>query len=548
MRRYVALLLAVLIVAIGCLSVGCSKTTNVEIPDASLGDISFKADNSAKKWVNYPADGTEITLSVTDGLGMVWTLTIPGEALMYSEGISMTPLSDFESSSYPGTITGGVMLLPSGLEFLVPAQLSVSHPEKPVEGLILGGNNQGAGLEFMEVELSDNGVSASVYHFSSALFNPLDDPKINELKKLADQRVRDAIKATREMLKQPLEIPTPPSIPLECIGDNEIKIASEYTEALGNPESLLIRQLLGAGRAYNLLHGNDDLGSLDWAVKLSERIMKKVNKLIKTYQPQPEKYLAVMYANSRYSRESAILGIHEDWLPRFSELVPWAEATRDHCVEQVRDKHNFKYFRSILELEKAIALFSEISGGRSYDEILETIKEIMTFEIYYELIYNDDDETIIRLKGDGKVKYVEQGHYYFGNATAEYTSYVVTFAEPEDKREIEPKAFPVNVVITFTDFCDKDPKVNIILEMIGSKEEEHVIIDKDGVRGSVKMPIVNMMADSMFEGTIGPMGSGFIFSLPMHNQKEIVANETIKEKQGNTTMTMYLQVTHTPER
>ncbi|MGI5836691.1 MAG: hypothetical protein ACOX87_09405, partial [Chloroflexota bacterium] len=72
------------------------------------GSVRFEEDTSRQVSVEFPADGTEKTLSLEAGNGLNWVLTIPAGALDHPETITMTDMKSVSSSL--GDISGGVVL------------------------------------------------------------------------------------------------------------------------------------------------------------------------------------------------------------------------------------------------------------------------------------------------------------------------------------------------------------------------------------------------------------------------------------------------------
>lgn len=119
--------------------------------------------------VEIPVTGGQ--LSATGPDGTVYTLAVPGGALLLPTTIRMTPLAAVGNLGMSGGLVAGVQLEPSGLKLNLPATLTV-EPARPPDGARLTGfAYRGAGAELRlhalyPADVHANRFTLRVSHFS----------------------------------------------------------------------------------------------------------------------------------------------------------------------------------------------------------------------------------------------------------------------------------------------------------------------------------------------------------------------------------------------
>ncbi len=113
-----------------------------------------------------PAGGS---LTTTSSAGIQYTLEVPAGALMTSQEITLTPITDIRDLGLSGGLAGAVRLEPSGLVFAQPAVLRIKTSAAAPAGTRLVGFT--ADADFAERALSlaaiaDDEVQVLVLHFS----------------------------------------------------------------------------------------------------------------------------------------------------------------------------------------------------------------------------------------------------------------------------------------------------------------------------------------------------------------------------------------------
>jgi hypothetical protein len=123
-----------------------SATTSVLIPNPLTVQATF--DTTLSKSALLGAAGG--TLSVTGANGVIYTLTVPADALPEDQTLTLTPFIDLTGSPLSGGTLGAVRIEPEDLLFFVPATLSIELPSPtPDDGLLtVGFAFEGSGSEF----------------------------------------------------------------------------------------------------------------------------------------------------------------------------------------------------------------------------------------------------------------------------------------------------------------------------------------------------------------------------------------------------------------
>ncbi len=447
-------------------------------PPASIGDV--KADVDEEKSISkvFPADGTEISLKVTDANGAVWTLTLPGKALMEKTKIILTPLTNIRGDTSIGKITSGVRMEPSGLRFLTPANLSVSMPGNK-QGLMLTGKNTGRDIDYAMMDFSQEGVHSKIFHFSTAFFadifeNSKDseigkDPNFIEWALNMTRVYEEARNAVKELLKQPLVIPPPPSITLNCKTEKDWEEAekqvAKYMEEFGEHENVLISRIrtLGYILSKHSFKINDD--SLQLMEYLAKRRLQKIDFLIKTYYPQPDKFIAVSRTVMSYWRSASVFGVEA---PEANDhrLYSWAQKNADYYLNELKVKHDYSAYSAVISLGRSL----HFMGSDHFLADPKNLDELLKFKLIYEANYSITDGTQnYVLKGEIPLdKTISHG--IGGEGIIKYVSF-------KDEKHLNDnvlvtKSFPVKVAVRNFDPCDKKT-VDFLISGLGAKNEQY---------------------------------------------------------------------------
>lgn len=502
----------------------------------TLGDVNFSVDSNRVVTGIVPI-GKEIIISAVDSLGTEWTLTIPPNAVPANTKITITPLEKIKSKGYPGTITGGVMLEPDGLTFDKNGTLSVKMP-KDVPSVMLTGDGKGGDLCFLGSKQNGGTVTASIAHFSTMYFEPTDDLITKEMQDRTQEGYEIILELVKELLKQPIEVPSPPTITLECYTDDKLAQAKVYAKQALLPEFLYLQTLINYGSAMTLSGSKEaEEESLKYSRRILERLVRKADRILKESKQDPDKFLPTAEAVIGIYNSAANFGVE---VPSPSEAIgPYAEKTAEHCLKEIRDKHNFKYRRGALETGRLSALLGNQSN-------LQKLLDALTFKAEFRLVATLDypGEYPINftwhLKGQAKVKSSSRdGTLYQGEGEGEYESFVSS--ELIDMSNDGP--FPIMAWITKFDPCENGTavlefdKLSLVSENYTSTEDPSVKLAGPAVKGKI---------DEFF------LKNGkYEFTLPINNGQTEVCSNT---ESGSTVIqgvsiasTIDIKLTHTPK-
>jgi hypothetical protein len=107
------------------------------------------------------------TLNTTDAQGNQFTLTIPPNALLSPEAITMTPVTAISGFSL-GKLSAGVQLGPDGTELYAPATLTITLAAPLSSPLPLGWHTNGPGIYLNLLQINKNTLTMQLMHFSGA--------------------------------------------------------------------------------------------------------------------------------------------------------------------------------------------------------------------------------------------------------------------------------------------------------------------------------------------------------------------------------------------
>jgi hypothetical protein len=223
----------------------------LQVPFQNLGFISFEEDTNAAMEKMVGPGEPDIEFQVTDASGLTWSLNIPEGALDSTQAIRMTPLSNLDSSGMNAPLSeilSGVRLEPDGLTFHKPVRISVSAANLQAVTFILSGSQSGGEVGYTLQDAKAAQPTSQIFHFSTYFASQSDEKTISEMGKKALQEYKRLTTEAKKILKSSLDVPTPPSIPLEC-PDNETaqkngEKLTKFVENATNPEIDLILQLL----------------------------------------------------------------------------------------------------------------------------------------------------------------------------------------------------------------------------------------------------------------------------------------------------------------
>jgi hypothetical protein len=107
------------------------------------------------------------TITATGADGSVFTLTIPPNALLSDELITMTPIASIGNIPLSGGFAAGVELQPQGLRFFLPATLTITSPTTAPAGQQWGFSYGASGADFHIYPLNlTAAITMNILHFT----------------------------------------------------------------------------------------------------------------------------------------------------------------------------------------------------------------------------------------------------------------------------------------------------------------------------------------------------------------------------------------------
>jgi hypothetical protein len=154
-------------------TVNLSVSANVTYGTTSIFDLPASPLNltpsvdSTKAVSGTVSADTGGTIIATGADGTIFTLTVPANALLSDEVVTMTPVSSAAGMPLSGGLVAGVQLAPEGLRLFQPAKLTIQPPTNVPIAQQVGFSYHGTGQEFFLYPLDVvNAVSFTILHFS----------------------------------------------------------------------------------------------------------------------------------------------------------------------------------------------------------------------------------------------------------------------------------------------------------------------------------------------------------------------------------------------
>jgi hypothetical protein len=339
--------------------------------------FTFTRDEASK--VSAVLDTTAVTLSVTDGSGIQWTLSIPRQESYMNETITMIPLSNIHSSTDSIQMKGGVLFEPDGLYFATPATLTVVVPAGSSTSSVYVFDHHGANLWYADAIKSGNSYSVNMTHFSGSGVG--DDPSVQALCEKSKQALQSAYAEMNNVLQQALNIPTPPSIPVECPSNTSLGLAYSYVSDLINPEFNAITKIISAARNCELVCSDAENFSqvVSKMSPLYNRLDQKANTLLNQYgnTQNADKYFAIGRAVTTIDWSATLVGYRSDPL-YLTRLSDWALTLRDEYIRRLKVEHDYKAGTAVLELERQAGL---LGASTNTEETMGKLEKAMMFEL-----------------------------------------------------------------------------------------------------------------------------------------------------------------------
>ena len=351
-------------------------------PVLFLGNVKFTPDTARGASAFFPADGTPLSLSVTDAVGYVWSLNVPADALLTSATLSMTPFAAIDSSQSALPILSGVQLGPEGMQFCDGLTLTLTPPA-PLgpNALLLMGAGDGTNLRLVQTTNQPTGYSTTILHFSSGAASDPSDPQSQDLLAEAQAACKQAESDLLNVQKQQAAPPEPPDDEAMCAGNPAADAqVDEYVFNLFSEENAVIANLLSAARTLQLLGDDSDAAPALALVEpfVSTECFRKINSLYNSWRGKPLKFSAYAKAALSISRQDQLLG--GAGVPGLSEqLQSWLKGNVvAYYWNQLLNQHDYSMAPVLFGLERQFLL---LGGSSQNDNFLQDVALGYTFDV-----------------------------------------------------------------------------------------------------------------------------------------------------------------------
>jgi len=359
------------------------------VGSGDLGSITYTLDTARQASGTFDFNaGEDLILTTKDANGYAWMLSIPAGALLTSAAITMAPFATMDVSQSGAKIISGVQLGPDGLQFVDAARLSVTAPiDNPGVSLIFSMNQDGTNVAFAPTANTTGGKTAiaTLWHFSAAGYTNQDSAgqdAIDQYQKMAREDYRLALDAAKQFIKDgPPRPPTSPSISMFCRGTEvnpEQDEAYEYMREFLDPYSDYVVVLLAAIKNMELLGGGDvdttaGTDAIITILHMAENTLLQLGNQYRKDKP-PDRLIAAIYTGLQIDRQIQLINGEAPLLLSPEAITSWASTVRDFYLDELKTKHDYRAFPTILTLEKWVQLV----GGT---DRLADIVAAMTFEV-----------------------------------------------------------------------------------------------------------------------------------------------------------------------
>jgi hypothetical protein len=366
-----------------------SVPTWIPSADGNLGSITYTLDSSRQVSATFDFNaGKDLILTTKDTNGYAWMLYIPADGLLTDQKITLTPFATMDVSHSAARIISGVQLEPDGMQFVNAVRLSVTAPmDNPGIGLIFSMNQDGSHVMFAPTTNTSGGKTAiaNIWHFSSAGYTNGSDAggdAGNQYQQMAREQYRLALDAAKQFIRNGAPPPpTSPSISMFCRGTEvnpDQNEAYEYMREFLDPYSDYVYVLLGAIKDLQLTHGLDvdtsaGVEAIITILQMAEKTLLELGNQYMNDKP-PDRLVAAIFTGLNIERNIQLINGNTPLLLVPEKISSWASRVRNYYLDELKTKHDYRAFPTILTLEK----WAQLVGGQ---DRLEEVLGVMTFNV-----------------------------------------------------------------------------------------------------------------------------------------------------------------------
>lgn len=512
-------------------------TIPLPTPPPDLGSIHYTADTGLQANTTYAHDGNPAVVTVTDGQGYIWTLTIPYGALPWPEKVTLTPFASLDTTGSVTKATSGVRLEPDGLYFVQPATLSVQPPSGvQAAGLIFSLNHDGTGVQFAPTATGTGAVSAQIDHFSAAAYDPSQDG-MDFYTKQAEEEYAWAVKEAQAFLAQGAPSPpSPPALCPYCRGTEANQDHGEYYEyehAFWEPYQDIEQVLLSAARTLDLLGSSvDTSGGKALAKQIAELAWKSIVDEGKKYEQEspPERLMVVVPVALAVARQVQLLGGEATT----ETVIPWCKTIRDYYFDQLQTQHDYQAWPLLISLGRNY----ELVGGAD-DGFVDKLIAALTFEVKWENTFTLGQAQVTQEADLKELGLKLEKGWWWGDITLNYTGgYFISQEHPL----IMPLSLTTELTMWNWDPCVTKTVDVVLWGAFGSSEPYGGLTSPQAVAVGASM---NAYSARVVQGN----PAGFMFTVPLSNKNVTLGDQEFSGSGagGNAQAQSHITIIHTPK-
>jgi|GEM_PF-2094761 len=358
-----------------------------------LGYYRFTPDLGHSASASFAADGNPISLSVTDAFSNIWTLTIPGDALIDPQTITMTAVTNIDSSQAVLPASAAVVLGPDGTQFNDALTLTLTPP-KPLgtNATLLGLKQDGSHIEWMATTARSNTYSTQLTHFSSVAIT---DPSASQLQPIlnnANQLVADTkatIAGAAAYVKGKNAPPPPPYSEWTCdpgsvatakaIGDNYYNNAFAFDLDFVEHLTYNARQLNALGYAPDVAtQALAEAGGVVGDMQRQTLILLRTAGQDRHYLP------AIIEIALRLIKQAQLVGVGPDPFI-LAELGGDLSKAGSDYIKDIKTQHRYSEVAVIPLIAKNMDLLA-VSGGAN---LIAAVQDAMSFTLNFDIVVSE---------------------------------------------------------------------------------------------------------------------------------------------------------------
>ena len=499
-------------------------------------------DNARSGSLYFPATGAAASFSVTNATGWIWTLSLPGDALLTPQTITMIPAASIDSSDALLSVSNGVQLEPDGLQFADGVTLSVKPPTAlGAHGSLMMAGDDGSAIYFVATSNHSGTYSTVLYHFTSAgatdpstaQVNTLQQAHLAALQAAYAQALSDA-KALEHAVPVP---PEPPDDEPTCDGNpGGAAAAAAYARALFAHEQEVTARLVSAGLELFQLTGDASTvtaANAEVLTLIETYGYRVVDSLFSRYHSNANKFRTVTPIAIAMGQQDSALGGSRGVAYWEDEIKTWAVLARDYYFKQLTQGHDYSKFTVLIGVEQQLVALGYVDDMASFNE---SLAKAMTFKLTIDFQLSTSSAQI-EAKGDVTLQTDASTFTLGGSGSIPYLS-----GGAGPLVLVPGQSFSENVKVNNFQAC-QNPTCDLVIDQLGAASETYTT---SGVTTSVA-GFLQKSATTVFAPQKNSDGA-YAFTVSLQNKSaQAVSQSVVGHGTTGGTVTITFTMMHTPQ-